>query len=64
LTKSDEKVPNAKVYVWKDAGMGEPNHPWKVGLMGWGDILVIAHDAKTYEEAWAYLYANYKRDTV
>jgi hypothetical protein len=63
MAKSDD-VPTAKVFVWKDAGMGEPNKPWKVGLMGWGDLLVITYDAVTYEEAWEWLYTNYKRDTV
>ncbi len=59
---SEQKIPKAKVYVWRDPEMGEPGKPWKVGLLGWGDLLVIAHDAHTYAEAWEWLYATYLRD--
>lgn len=58
-----DKVQTAKVYVWKDPKMGEEGKPWKVGLMGWGDVLVIVQDCLTHDEAWAWLYENYKRET-
>ena len=60
MPKRDE-IPTAKVFVWKDEEAGEPGLPWKVGLLGWGDVLVIVQDCLTYEDAWAFLYKNYKR---
>lgn len=59
-----DKIPKAKVYVWRDPEMGETGKPWKVGLMGWGDILIISYDAYTYAEAWEWLYANYIKDAI
>lgn len=58
-----DKVPTAKVYVFKDPKMGDPEFDWKVCLQTWGDLMMVVHDAKTFEDAWAWLYANYKRET-
>lgn len=55
-------VPTAKVYVFKDPQMGDRGFDWKVCLMTWGELMVVVHDAKTFEDAWAWLYENYHRD--
>jgi hypothetical protein len=61
---ASENAPTAKVYVWKDLKVGDPEYDWKVGTLTWGNVLLVVHDAKTFEEAWEWLYTNYRRDTV
>ena len=57
-------VPKAKVFVLKDPTIGNPEFEWKVGFVAGDDIFVVAHDAHSFEAAWAWLFVNYKRDTV
>lgn len=52
----------AKVYVWKDPE-DEPQYQWKVGVMGRVYILVVHREFPSFEEAWEWLYKNYKRET-
>jgi hypothetical protein len=58
-----DKVPTAKVYVLKNPKVGDPEYDWKVGFITWGDVFLVVKDCKTFEEAWEWLYANYKRET-
>lgn len=54
----------AKVFILKNSELGDPTKDWKVCLESWADLLVVVYDANTFEEAWEWLYANYKRDVV
>jgi len=62
-TPEKNGVPTAKVYVFKDPTLGDPEYDWKICLEGWGEVMVVVYDAKTFEEAWQYLYENYQRET-
>lgn len=57
-------TPTAKVYVLKDPSIGEPGFDWKVGHLTWGDVFLVVYDAKTFTEAWEWLYENYVRETL
>jgi hypothetical protein len=57
-------VKPAKVFILKNSELGDPTKDWKVCLESWADLLVVVYDANTFEEAWEWLYANYKRDVV
>ena len=63
VTAFHHSIPTAKVYVFNNPKVGEEGKPWKVGVLGWGDIMIIHHDALTFEDAWQWLYENYKRET-
>lgn len=52
----------AKVYVMKNPELGDPDFDWKVGSLI-GEVLIINHDANSFEEAWQWVHENYVRET-
>lgn len=55
----------AKVYIWKETDKTlEDPFPWKVGTPDVDGWVMIRKELETYDEAWEWLYTNYKRDTV
>ena len=59
----ESSVTIARVIVYKEEHLLEVGElPWKVGTVGWNDLVIIHHEAETFVEAWEWLEQNYVRE--
>lgn len=62
--QSNDKKPNtAKVFVFKQDEPEHPLYPWAVGVESIDGMILIRHEDQSFQDAWAWLDANYVRET-